>query len=601
MAEENIQYEVKVIDAFKSYGGINVLNGININVPTCTIYGLLGPSGCGKSTLLECILGTKTLDFGCIDLKAKYLKDVGYMPQDLCLEGILTIKETFEYFGRIYKMSDQNIKTRIAELNEFLQFPDINSYIKEISGGQSKQVSLAVALIHDPKLIILDEPTVGIDVLLRQKIWVEFIKMTKQLKKTIIITTHYIEEANEANCIGLIRNGILVEEGSPQNIITKYRRNTLEEAFLSLCCSQETNEISKKKVYVQRKKKLNNTRLKSENNFDLYRIKALTKKYFRMCYRDLWFFFIVICLPMIQYNNFSISFGQNINGLSIAIKNDEVNYLDCRNFNVNGCIADENSNLTMSCVVVNYLVSLNRYKLIEVNDFEVGELSLNNPNYMAFLHFPKAYTRALAKYIDSHNDSDGESLAYARLTMDNFVFRNQIKTDVLNSINYVLKQTLIGCASNPKSISVPIKFKNLYGNEVKSLANSIVHLFIALSVFYISSITSGNIMISEKLEGSLRRSIFAGVNLPECVLSLFFISTIIQLIQIIVSCFILFGYYSNPVQITSGLFTYVLVLSFLGWVGYFIGIFIAIISKTQLTNIFLLTGVSLTQFILPGM
>lgn len=100
---------------------------------------------------------------------------------------------------------------------------------------------------------------------------------------------------------------------------------------------------------------------------------------------------------------------------------------------------------------------------------------MNDPNYMAFLHFPKTYTRALAKYIDRRNDSNGELLAYARLTMDSkcyldskeyccltlfiipdLVFRNQIKTDVLNSINYLLEETLTGCSNNPKSISVPI-------------------------------------------------------------------------------------------------------------------------------------------------
>lgn len=117
-------------------------------------YGLLGASGCGKSTLLQCILGAITVDSGSVYLKANNLKDVGYMPQvniqffnynncwcfidksfflkDLCLENTLTLKETFEYFGSLYDMSKKNIEKRVAELNTFLQFPNMNSYIKDI-------------------------------------------------------------------------------------------------------------------------------------------------------------------------------------------------------------------------------------------------------------------------------------------------------------------------------------------------------------------------------------------------------------------------------------------------------------------------------------
>ncbi|XP_008188488.1 ABC transporter G family member 23-like [Acyrthosiphon pisum] len=163
MINEEFQYDVKVINAFKSYGETKVLNGLNMNVTAGSIYGLLGPSGCGKSTLLQCIMGSMELDSGYIALKAINLKDVGYMPQSLCLESTLTIREIFEYYGTLYNMNKKDIEIKKEELIAFLQLPKLNSLIKDISGGQSRRVSLGVCLLHNPKLIILDEPTVGID------------------------------------------------------------------------------------------------------------------------------------------------------------------------------------------------------------------------------------------------------------------------------------------------------------------------------------------------------------------------------------------------------------------------------------------------------
>uniref|UniRef100_A0A2S2R5P6 Nod factor export ATP-binding protein I n=1 Tax=Sipha flava TaxID=143950 RepID=A0A2S2R5P6_9HEMI len=133
MINEDIQYEVQVTNAYKNYGANNVFNGLNMNVTSGSIYGLLGPSGCGKSTLLHCILGTMTLDSGTIDLKVESLKDVGYMPQDLCLETELTINETFEYYGTLYKMNEKSIKTKKVELTTFLQLSNTDSYIKDLS------------------------------------------------------------------------------------------------------------------------------------------------------------------------------------------------------------------------------------------------------------------------------------------------------------------------------------------------------------------------------------------------------------------------------------------------------------------------------------
>ncbi|XP_067949251.1 ABC transporter G family member 20-like [Watersipora subatra] len=236
---------VDVQNVYKSYNKkVPVLQDTNLLVRKGNIYGLLGPSGCGKTTLLKLVVGRLSPNSG----KVRVLghrpgtavskipgSRIGYMPQELSLYLEFTISETLHFFGRIHNMSGKDIAERMAFLISFLDLPSATRQVKQLSGGQQRRVSLAVALLHSPEILILDEPTVGVDPLLRQRIWDHLVGISSTGGISIIITTHYIEEARAANSVGLMRNGRIMAEGSPDRLLQKYNQSSLEDVFLHLC------------------------------------------------------------------------------------------------------------------------------------------------------------------------------------------------------------------------------------------------------------------------------------------------------------------------------------------------------------------------------
>jgi ABC-type multidrug transport system ATPase subunit len=154
------------------------------------------------------------------------------MPQETALIGELTIKETIYYFGKIFQVEMERLRERYTMLKNLLELPRGDQRVEECSGGQQRRVSFAAAMIHEPDLLILDEPTVGLDPILREKIW-DFM---------LHVTTHYIDEAKQADRCGLMRNGILLAEDTPRNIISRHEVENLEEAFLKLCTKRGISE-----------------------------------------------------------------------------------------------------------------------------------------------------------------------------------------------------------------------------------------------------------------------------------------------------------------------------------------------------------------------
>ncbi|MDT8448356.1 MAG: ABC transporter ATP-binding protein [bacterium] len=223
----------------KRFGGKVVVAGLDLKVPQGSIYGLLGPNGAGKTTLIRMIVGLLDPDQGEIELLGGRPRDLGvrrrlgYMPQDLALYPGLSVAENLKFFGVCYGQVGAQLESRLDELLALLELQkEADQLVEHLSGGTARRCLLASTLIHRPDFLVLDEPTAGVDPLLRRKIW-HWLTDLAQSGVTILITTHHISEAQACNEVLFMRHGQSLDKGSPQELMDRYGAADLEAAFLS--------------------------------------------------------------------------------------------------------------------------------------------------------------------------------------------------------------------------------------------------------------------------------------------------------------------------------------------------------------------------------
>jgi ABC-2 type transport system ATP-binding protein len=216
------------------------LDGLTFSIEEGELYGLIGPNGAGKTTAIRVLTGlqratsgeAKVLGYSPQDPAVRPL--VGYMPQETALYLDLSVRENLQLFGRLYDLNKHELEERIADLLGFVNLTDwADKVITQLSGGMQHRASLAAALLPKPKLLVLDEPTVGVDPELRATFWARFADMLKD-GTTILITTHYMDEAMRCQRVGLVNHGKLVAEGNPEELVKRAGVKTLEDAFLKL-------------------------------------------------------------------------------------------------------------------------------------------------------------------------------------------------------------------------------------------------------------------------------------------------------------------------------------------------------------------------------
>lgn len=216
----------------------HVLKDIDLEIPYGHIYGLLGPSGCGKTTIVKIIAGILEATSGEAYIlgqrmpQLSLMNKIGYMAQSDALYGSLTAEENLEFLGAIYGMSKGDIKKRTAEVIELVNLTeDLHKPVQAFSGGMKRRLSLAMAILHNPPVLVLDEPTVGIDPLLRRNIWAELNKLTEQ-GVTILVITHVMDEAEKCHNLAMMRNGRIIAKGTSQELQKKIGVDSIEEAFI---------------------------------------------------------------------------------------------------------------------------------------------------------------------------------------------------------------------------------------------------------------------------------------------------------------------------------------------------------------------------------
>lgn len=237
---------VEIKDVSVTLGGhFKALKNINLELPVGKTIGFIGPSGAGKTTLIRGIVGSLRITSGEINVfdepaGSKSLREhVSYMTQELSVYPDLTVKENLKYF---ITMTGQSRKTSGDILKEVLELVDMtnksDSLVSNLSSGQKQRVSLAVALIGSPKLMVLDEPTVGLDPVLRENLWSLFTRLANQ-GTTLIISSHSMDEAGRCDDLVLIRGGKLIAHNSPRVLLEKTGTKTVEESFLKLVGDKE--------------------------------------------------------------------------------------------------------------------------------------------------------------------------------------------------------------------------------------------------------------------------------------------------------------------------------------------------------------------------
>ncbi|XP_022918128.1 ABC transporter G family member 20 [Onthophagus taurus] len=660
------QQAVCVRRAYKRYGTKKnpfvILDGLNMTVPKGTIYGLLGASGCGKTTLLSCIVGRKRLNSGEIWVLGGHPGSrgsgvpgprLGYMPQEIALYGEFTIRETMRFFGWINNMKSSKIEERLHFLLELLMLPEADRQVKVLSGGQQRRVSLAAALLHEPELLILDEPTVGVDPLLRKNIWDHLVEITKQARRTVIITTHYIDETRQAHLIGLMRGGYFLAEASPASLMQQYGSDSLEDVFLKLSVIQnqgkrrrssiaqvvtsaiqvpsgivneaaviddEAGEISGEfgdnVSTTSRTRRISLTpdntdlpppELPPEEDpprkfadyfkiLNMEHMKALIWKNFLWMARNYPVMLFIIVLPIAQIILFCLSIGHDPTFLNLSVVNYELNEGE-------KCYKTHECNSTrLSCNFLDYLE--NRTLILSYFDtLEKAQDEVRAGNSWAAVHFRHNFSDAIRARLN-----DGRSLSEANVIssevdvyqdISNQNIGSFLKRDLYKAFETFFQDYLEVCGIDRKIGQIPMRFNEpLYGANAPDFTDFAAPGVILTIVYFLAVALTSGAMLLERNEGILERSLVSGISGLELLSGHVITQFIVMAVQtgvVLIFCFAVFN-----ITINGNLMLVIILTLMTGLCGMCFGCVVSCICDTERTATYLALGSFLPIVMLCG-
>lgn len=225
---ENI---IEIRNLYKSFGDVHAVNDLSFKVKQGELFAFLGVNGAGKSTTISMMCGTLKPDEGEISICGKnavkqiseITSDIGVVFQNSVLDGVLTVKDNLYSRASLYGITGKCAKERVSELAQMLDFSDLlNRTVNKLSGGQRRRVDVARALLHNPQILILDEPTTGLDPQTRKTLWNVIANLRHKQNMTVFLTTHYMEETADADYVVILDGGKIAAEGTPLELKNKY-------------------------------------------------------------------------------------------------------------------------------------------------------------------------------------------------------------------------------------------------------------------------------------------------------------------------------------------------------------------------------------------
>lgn len=252
-----LSYAIKIKNLTKKFGGFTAVNNVSFNVKKGEIFGFLGPNGSGKTTVIRMLIGLlgptsgsgRVLDYDIVKDSEQIRLNIGYMSQKFSLYEELTVKENLDFYAGVYLVPKDVLEQRKKNI---LEMADLvgreNSITSTLSGGWKQRLALGCAIIHDPKLVFLDEPTGGVDPVARRQFW-DLIYRLSEKGVTVMVTTHYMDEAEHCNTIGFIHYGNLLALDTPGNL----KKKQMQGQIIEIKCNKlmESLELLKKTGFVK--------------------------------------------------------------------------------------------------------------------------------------------------------------------------------------------------------------------------------------------------------------------------------------------------------------------------------------------------------------
>ena len=544
------------------------------------------------------------------------------MPQNIALHLYFSVSEILDYYSMLAGLTDQESREKKERILSFLNLREKCSQpVMFLSGGQQRRLSLACALMASPPILILDEPTVGTDPVLRFSIWAALREIADQ-GTTVLLTTHYLEEAAGADCVGFLREGKILQEGKPGELMENFSAKSMERLFLTLCYNEEVgkdetgqddeltkltfdDDIMQVEDYVTTssfaavKPSVDVTKIAAMfahqskakvSTMDKW--KALLFKNLMVLRRHRVFMFFNAILPILNFSIFFFSIGRPLIGLHIAFNlENSVLPISCPTDNLYNCNQPSHS-LSLLCHIKHQLeeqdISLDQFK-----DVESAVTAVRTGDAAAALSFPENLT---FDWIGLNTEGGEQPRVGLFQDWSNRQVGDTVKMAVTSSVISYLENTLQNCGAAPGS-GQWLNFSAILGSLELSSHLTMLPAMVVITLHFLALALTADLLVTEKEQGLLQRDWTAGVPTTLALAAQICVQSIIVFIQVTSSVALLVFLYLPPATVVI-LATFIILLQC--WCGMIWGAVISLACRTREQVIQLALAIIFPMFLMAG-